>query len=113
MKTTLAGPSPIEQFVAKLKALDVIDSSTELFSVFNLIFPKGNRQIDEIVPTQAYLLEDGYRLLLADTRGWFLTPDQKSLRSDQSIDGEMKLTESEMDKSVEYVRQLFEGRRRP
>ncbi len=110
MKTTLAGASPIEQFIGKLKDSGIEIDSTR-FQMFKIIFPKGGALL-----TQAYLLVDygGYRLLLADARGWLLDPGSNGLRLDQlqMIDGEMKLLpEFEMNKSVEHVRQVVLGNR--
>jgi len=103
MKTSLAGAPPIEQFISKLKDSGIDIDSTR-FQMFKIIFPKGGALL-----TQAYLLDGGYRLLLTDTRGWLLDPGSNGLRPSQlMIGGEIKLLpESEMNKSVEYVRQTI------
>lgn len=108
MKTNLAGPSPIEQFISKLKDSGIDIDSTR-FQTFTITFRRGGSLL-----TQAYLFDGGYRLLLADTRGWLLNPDADGLHPSQLIDGDIKLLpESEMDKSVEYIRQRFVQSKRP
>jgi hypothetical protein len=102
MKTNLAGASPIEQFITKLKesGIDIDSTRFEIFKIGTLI-------------TQAYLLDGGYRLLLADTRGWLLLPvDEDSPHSPQIKGGMKLLPESEMNKSVEFVlRNIIEPRK--
>jgi hypothetical protein len=95
MKTNLAGASPIEQFISKLKDSGIDIDSTR-FQTFIIAVPKGGA-----VLTQAYQLDGGYRLLLADTRGWLLNPG-----SDDQRPRKLKLLpESEMNKSIDYVRE--------
>lgn len=104
METNLAGPSPIERFISKLKDSGIDIDSTR-FQTFKITFPTGGALL-----TQAYLLDGGYRLLLADIRGWLLKPDANGLLPSQPKDGEIKLLpESEMKKSVEYVRQTIQS----
>ena len=110
MKTTLAGASPIEQFVGKLKDSG-IDIDLTHFRTLKIRIPGES---DLLV--QRYLLNGGYELLLASNRGWLLIP---VFNSDDSIayhttskqltaEGEIKLLpESEIDNSVEYVRQII------
>jgi hypothetical protein len=109
IKTTLAGDTPIKQFINKLKAENVDIGSS--FHLFQMPFPKGGT-----VLAQAYPLNGGpYRLLLADARGWLLDPDrgfQLDPNKGFQLDGEIKLLpESEINKSIEYIRQWLKDRK--
>ena len=95
MKTTLAGDSPMKQFLDKLKESGVnLDPTCS--QVFTVTLPKIGA-----TPTQAYLLDGGYRLLLVQTRGWLLSPNEV-------LEAEIKLLpESEMTTSLEYITERF------
>jgi hypothetical protein len=92
MKTTLAGPSPIEQFLGRLR-----DSGIHIASTHQTF------QVDGLL-TQGYLLNAKYRLLLADTRAFLLEPTSNGVTNTKL----KLLPESEMDKSFDYVRHFLE-----